>query len=207
MLLINNMYKSIQQYIRQLDTDSIEASRKQLLEPLADYLKGKYQQNESIALQFICTHNSRRSHLGQVWALAMASFYQIDDILSFSGGTQVTAVYPQILKTLQEQYFKVQIVDNSKNPLYAVLIDENNELYLFSKKYDHSSNPEESFAAIMTCSQADGDCPFIPGAERRFAITYEDPKIADGTDQESSQYLIRSIQIATEMKYVFSKIK
>lgn len=59
----------------------------------------------------------------------------------------------------------------------------------------------------MTCSQADGGCPFISGAEKRIAITYDDPKAFDNTDQQTEKYNERSLQIATEMFYVFSQIK
>jgi arsenate reductase len=58
----------------------------------------------------------------------------------------------------------------------------------------------------MTCSHADGNCPMITGAEKRIPITFEDPKISDGTVQQKEVYKERSLQIATELKYVFSEI-
>ena len=58
----------------------------------------------------------------------------------------------------------------------------------------------------MTCSQADGGCPFIAGAEKRIPITFEDPKNSDNTPEQAQVYAERSLQIATEMFYVFSKI-
>ncbi|HJY11282.1 MAG TPA: hypothetical protein VJ304_00760, partial [Flavobacterium sp.] len=67
--------------------------------------------------------------------------------------------------------------------------------------------PKSGFAAIMTCSQADGGCPFIIGAEKRIAVTYEDPKVFDKTDEQTEKYQERSLQIANEMFYIFSKIK
>lgn len=59
----------------------------------------------------------------------------------------------------------------------------------------------------MTCSEADGGCPFIAGAERRIALTYEDPKAFDNTPQQAEKYWERSVQIATELYYVFAQIK
>jgi arsenate reductase len=58
----------------------------------------------------------------------------------------------------------------------------------------------------MTCSQADGGCPFIAGAEKRVPITYDDPKAFDHTPQQAEKYHERSLDIATELKYVFSNI-
>ena len=59
----------------------------------------------------------------------------------------------------------------------------------------------------MTCSHADENCPLIPGAEKKISLMYEDPKLFDRTILEKEKYRERSLQIATEMKYVFSKIK
>ena len=59
----------------------------------------------------------------------------------------------------------------------------------------------------MTCSHADENCPFIPGAEIRIPVRYDDPKAFDGTDLMEAKYLERSKEIATEMLYVFSKIR
>ena len=77
----------------------------------------------------------------------------------------------------------------------------------FSKVFDAEFNPKSGFAAILTCSQADEGCPFIAGAEKRFPIRYDDPKLYDNTDLQSEKYSERSMEIATEMKYVFSQLK
>lgn len=190
-----------------MDTTGISADRKLLLDQLVSYIVDQKDKEQSINLNFICTHNSRRSHLGQIWAAVMADFYGVKDVLTFSGGTETTAVFPMITQTLKDQFFEVEIIDETENPLYSVAFDDENPLYVFSKLYDDSSNPEEDFAAIMTCSQADEACPMITGADQRIALTYEDPKVSDGTDQQEKIYKERSEQIATEMKYVFSKIK
>ena len=201
------MFQKLKQHIDELDVNTIAEDRKALLDELTAYISFKKKENQPINLNFICTHNSRRSHLGQIWAAAMASYFEISDVLTFSGGTETTAVFPMIIKTLQSQGFRVDIVDESENPLYEAAYGEDDAVYLFSKIYDDESNPDENFAAIMTCSQADEGCPFIAGTDKRIALTYEDPKVSDGTDQQEATYLERSIQIATEMKYAFSQIK
>jgi arsenate reductase len=198
------MFTNLKAYIDTLEISTISEARKEVLNPLRDYIASKTGETQEIHLNFICTHNSRRSHLGQVWAQVMAAYFNTPDVLTYSGGTEDTAVFPKIVETLKNQHLQVELVDETENPVYAVAYSENDAIYLFSKKFDDSSNPEADFAAIMTCSQADEDCPVITGAEERFAITYEDPKASDDTDQQEETYLERSIQIATEMKYVFS---
>jgi len=200
------MFPALKNHIDQISIDSISGDRKEILDQLVAYIAYKRAENQPINLNFICTHNSRRSHLGQVWAQVMASYFKIPDVLTFSGGTETTAVFPMIIKTLENQGLQVSIVDETENPLYEVAYGEDDAMYLFSKSYDDESNPEDSFAAIMTCSQADEACPMITGADKRIALTYEDPKVSDGTDQQAEIYLERSLQIAGEMKYVFSKI-
>ncbi|BAO54822.1 low molecular weight phosphatase family protein [Nonlabens marinus] len=200
------MHKKLNDYIDALDVSQVTESRKQVLKVLTDFIQSKVGAEQPIHLNFICTHNSRRSHLGQVWSTAMASYFNIPEVLTYSGGTETTAVFPMIIDTLEYQGFEVESLDDTDNPIYSVGYAEEEALYLFSKKYDDESNPESDFAAIMTCSQADENCPFIAGAEKRIAITYEDPKIADGRDDQQKVYLERSAQIATEMKYVFSKV-
>ena len=200
------MYKTLQAYIDSLDSSQVSDSRKQLLDSLTEFIQNKVAAKQPVHLNFICTHNSRRSHLSQVWAQVMASYFKIPEVLTYSGGTEATAVYPTVIATLEDQGFEVEVLDDTENPIYALAYAEEEALYLFSKKYDDESNPESDFAAIMTCSQADEDCPLIVGAEKRIPITYEDPKISDGTDKQQKVYLERSAQIATEMKYAFSKV-
>jgi len=137
----------------------------------------------------------------------MANYYKLPNVTSFSGGTETTALFPKIAQTIEKQGFQVAIIDQSENPLYAIQFDEESDPILcFSKVYDHYENPKENFAAIMTCDHASENCPVVLGADQRIAITYKDPKSSDGTPEQEQVYLERSIQIATEMKYVFSQI-
>ncbi len=197
----------LQKYIENLDTVCISEERKTILQPLVEYIQSKSASKEKIQLNFICTHNSRRSHLAQVWAQTMAAYFNIPKIDCFSGGTETTAVYPSIIQSLEDTGFDVLIQTQGENPHYKIIYtSENDSILAFSKKYDDVFNPQNSFAAIMTCSQADAGCPFVAGAATRIAITFEDPKISDDTDKQKEVYAARSKQIATEMKYVFSKI-
>ncbi|MCW2259543.1 MULTISPECIES: low molecular weight phosphatase family protein [Sphingobacterium] len=187
---------------------TINQGRKSTLQPLIDYIQDKVTAGSAININFICTHNSRRSHLSQVWAQIAAAHYQIPNVTCYSGGTEETALFPKIAATLENAGLEVTIISETLNPVYAFKYDKNAlPMIGFSKKYDSPFNPESNFAAVMTCSQADGGCPFIPGAEKRIPITFEDPKIADHTAQEDEIYQNRSVEIASEMFYVFSQIK
>jgi arsenate reductase len=214
LLKFNNMskktalYPEIATIADSLNIENIEADRKELLKPLIDFIQSKVSAQEEIRLNLICTHNSRRSHLAQIWAQAAAAHFQIANVFCYSGGTEATSMYPVVGETLKASGFKIQILSYGNNPVYAVKHSENEHpVIAFSKTYYDEFNPREGFAAIMTCSQADGGCPFIAGAEKRIAVTYDDPKEFDNTPQQAQKYHERSLQIAEEMFYVFSQIK
>lgn len=186
----------------------ISEERKDVLQPLIDFIQQKVQARKPVNLNFICTHNSRRSHLSQVWAQTASAYYKIPDVQCYSGGTEVTSLFPKVAETLEAQGFLVSKISDTDNPVYAIKYNEDSfPIIGFSKKYDHPFNPETGFAAIMTCSQADDGCPFIAGAEKRIPVTFEDPKVSDNTPQQTQVYKDRSLQIAVEMFYVFSQIK
>lgn len=202
------MYSTILKTVEQFHFENISNDRKNILQPLIDYIQGKVNSKKRVNLNFICTHNSRRSHLSQVWAQTSASFYNIDNVHCYSGGTEKTALFLKVAETLENQGFQILKIADNINPIYAIKFAENSlPIVGFSKKYDNPFNPVSNFAAIMTCSQADEGCPFIAGAEKRIPITYDDPKISDDTTEQTEVYQQRSIEIATEMMYVFSQIQ
>ena len=204
----SSIFTDIESVINSLNTASISSERKEILQNLIVYIQLKVVSKEQIRINFICTHNSRRSHLSQVWAQTMATYFGIDNVFCYSGGTESTALFPMAAKTLQNSGFKIQQLSEGKNPVYAIKYAENAQPIIgFSKTYDDAFNPQSEFAAIMTCSQADGGCPYIAGAEKRIPITFEDPKAFDNTPQQAIKYEERSLQIATEMSYVFAQIK
>jgi arsenate reductase len=202
------MYKTLVSQIREIiENHPVSEGRRRVLQPLVDYVQYRMSQKKPVRLHCICTHNSRRSHLTQIWAQTAAAFFNIPDVCCYSGGTEETALFPVIAETLSGQGFFIGKISEGSNPVYGIKYAENEPPIVgFSKKYDHFFNPALDFAAIMTCSQADADCPIIPGAEKRISLSYEDPKISDGTSDQKAVYLERSRQIAAEMMYVFSKI-
>lgn len=203
----NKLFPEIEAVINSLNITEISKERKEIVTPLIDYLKDKKSKNELIRLNFICTHNSRRSHLSQIWAQTMASYFGVDKVFCYSGGTEATAMFPKIVETLTNTGFEINTLSEGNNPVYSVKYAENMHPVIgFSKKFGDAFNPKNQFAAIMTCSSADKGCPFVAGSDKRISITYEDPKISDGTPQQTETYNKRSLQIAAEMKYIFSQI-
>lgn len=190
------------------ETSALTPERISLLEPLIDYIQKKRNDDVSAQLVFICTHNSRRSHLAQVWSHTAAAYFHVPNIHCYSGGTEVTAVHPSTLRALSDAGFDIAKTSEGDNPVY--LVDAGSEvspITCFSKTYDHPQNPASHFVAVMTCDHAEENCPYIPGAASRFSITYEDPKIADGTAAQLEVYAQRSRQIAREMFFVFANIR
>lgn len=202
------VFDQIDQAISKLSTDNISEERKEILQPLADFIQSKTDTQEPIRINFICTHNSRRSHLSQVWAQTMAFYFNVKNVQCYSGGTESTALFPMVAETLKNTGFQIETISEGKNPIYSIKYADNEPAVIgFSKKLDDDFNPKSEFAAVMTCSQADGGCPFIVGAEKRIPITFEDPKAFDNTPQQAEKYQERSFQIATELMYIFAQIK
>lgn len=202
------VFEKIEKTIKSLDEAFISDERKEILQRLTDYIQQKVTENKEVNLNFICTHNSRRSHLAQIWAQTLAAYYEVPKVVCYSGGTEATAMYPMVAKTLSDIGFNIDKLSENENPVYSIKYGSNALPVIgFSKTFDHGFNPQSAFAAIMTCSQADAGCPFIAGAETRIPITYEDPKAFDNTPQQEEKYAERSLQIATELNYIFSKIK
>ncbi|MET2986349.1 low molecular weight phosphatase family protein [Aureibaculum conchae] len=203
----SKLFAEIENAIQTFSAKSILDERKNMLQPLIEYIQSKVNAKQPILLNFICTHNSRRSHLSQIWAKTAASYYNINNVFCYSGGTEATALFSKVVETLQNTGFKIKKLSEGKNPVYAIKYSENEHPVIgFSKTFDDTFNPNSGYAAIMTCSHADENCPFIAGAEKRIPITFEDPKKFDNTPEQLAKYNERSLQIATELFYVFSKI-
>lgn len=187
--------------------DRIPEDRRRELEEISDFIRSKMNAGENASAIFICTHNSRRSHLSQVWAQTAAAFYGVAGFKTFSGGVEVTACNERTVAALKRTGFDVTDSTGGKNPVYLVKYSEKAEpIRSFSKLYTDDVNPHEKFVAVMTCDHADANCPLVQGASLRAPIHYADPKAADGTPEEAATYDARSQQIAREMFYMMSVI-
>ena len=202
------VFEKLETSISTIKQITVTKERKAILQHLIDYIQEKNATNETVSLVFICTHNSRRSHLSQIWAQTMAYHFGFLNVTAFSSGTEATALYPTVISSLQEVGFEIETLAEAKNSIYSIKYTQNEHPIIgFSKTLYDAFNPKNKFAAIMTCSQADEGCPFIAGAEKRIPLTYEDPKAFDNTSVEAEKYKERSLQIASEMYYVFSQLK
>lgn len=202
----NELFPEIKETLDSLEALMHSTQREHFLGPIATYLQQKLDCKEPIRLVFVCTHNSRRSHLAQVWAQVLARYYRFGQVECYSSGTQATALFYMVLETLERQGFQVNPLSQGDNPIYAIKFGPDPHPVIgFSKELDHPFNPSSEFTAIMVCDQADQDCPFVGGAQARFSLPYEDPKKHD-QDNPQKAYLDSSLQIATELNYIFSKL-
>ena len=195
------VFPAIAQVLAHLAPEEIPQSRKEILQPLVEYLQEKIAANQVVNLNFICTHNSRRSHLAQVWAQCIARYFQLNTVYCYSSGTEATALYPEIVAALTQAGFRIATLAEQKNPIYSIRFsDQAHPIIGFSKTLDTDFNPKSDFAALLVCDAANESCPLVTGAEKRLFIPYEDPKAFDHTDLQAAKYQERSLQIALPAK-------
>jgi arsenate reductase (thioredoxin) len=203
------MLQNLNNYIAAVTTefDQIADDRKTILAKIATFVAQKQKVGETANLILICTHNSRRSHLSQVWTQVAAHYYGFKNVFGYSGGTEATALFPSAAKALAKAGLQVTGLSDGKNPVYSIKYAENEPAIIcFSKTYEDAFNPQSGFAAIMTCNHADANCPFIPTAEQRISLPFNDPKAFDGTAQQEEKYDERCRDIARELLYAFSLV-
>ena len=202
------MHPELQAYIalRIAEFGSIPAERRAILEDLGAFIGARMRAGKPCDLTFICTHNSRRSHMGQVWGAVAAAHFGIPGVTTYSGGTEATAFNPRAVKALLRAGLAIEKTTEASNPIYHVRFGPDAPaLTCFSKVFNQAPNPTVDFCAVMTCADADEKCPIVHGAAARFAIPYEDPKAFDGVKLESAKYDERCAQIARDMLYALSR--
>lgn len=194
-------------FLKGLKKIQLTDDRKELLTTISKKIATELIKDGEVNVTFICTHNSRRSQLGQVWAFYAAQYFNLN-INAFSGGTEVTSFYRNTIKTLQKVGFNFQVDDFShQNPKYIISFENSTKSILgFSKRYDHPEN-KEPFIAITTCNNADKNCPFIPTASHRLHLPFVDPKASDETPEQEQVYLNTNLQIAGEVHFIFKNVK
>lgn len=200
-----SMLPELQATIERVLAREIPDERKDVLQVLIQYIQSKIDADDDIHLNFICTHNSRRSQFSQIWAQTAADYYGIS-ANCYSGGVEVTAFNERAVASIKRSGFRVS-AKGETNPIYFIFNSDDTEpIRAFSKLFDDPISKASRFAAVMTCSHADENCPFIPGTEKRIPVRYDDPKEFDDTPEEAEMYDVRSMQIAAEMFYTFSSL-
>lgn len=191
-----------------LDTSMIPDERKKELSDLAEIIHSALKEPGQANVIFICTHNSRRSQLAQVWFHLWIDFFGLKNLHAFSGGTEATSFNIRMVDAMNRAGFEMDKLDQSGNPHYRMKTVGGDPAGpdFFSKVYAHPANPQKDFIAVMVCDQADADCPFIPGAYKRFSLPYEDPKRYDGTEEEALAYDLKVLEVGREMYLLARKM-
>ena len=205
-----NLNADLLKYCSSLSSELIQipSDRKEYLNELVSYITEQQKTQKAINLVFVCTSNSRRSHMAQVWSQIASYYYDVKNVSTFSGGTEKTKVNKNALLALEKTGIVLQSHQQSENPVWLASTGVKfTPMVLFSKVYTDSTNPSQNFGAVMVCAEANESCPIVPGADFRLGLPYQDPKAFDNTPQQNEKYDERCRQIAREMFYVFSQIK
>jgi len=208
--IAQNMNDQLLTNIKELTSsfDLITDQRKIELKDLSLIIRDDLKSDMQSQLIFVCTHNSRRSQLSEIWMRTAAHFYGITGIQSYSGGTEATAFNSRMVDAVTRYGFELEVLDEGSNTIYQQIIaGKPFGPQMFSKKYDDTHNPDSNFIAVMVCSDADQKCPFVPGAQSRLALPYLDPKAYDNTPDEQKAYDDKVIEIGREILYVASLLK
>ena len=205
-LILPKLQTTIEELVRQFDR--IATDRKVIISQLTDFIQQKASQQQSVLLNFICTQNSRRSHIAQIWAQVAAHYYGLNAVECFSGGNEATSFNPKAVKAMKEEGYEISILKEGENPVYEVRFSiDARPASVYSKKYDDPPNPRKDFAAIMVCSDKDANCPVVTGAAKKVSLPFEDPKNYDGTPLEAEKYTERVKQIGREILFAFSQVR
>ena len=182
--------------------------RKGELQQLSDVIKAAKSQFGDAKIIVICTHNSRRSHLGQIWLQVATSFYNIDGVEVYSGGTEATEFNSRMIKALSNAGFHITKKTETSNPEYTIQFFEEKERLesYFSKQLNDKVNPQQNFIAIMVCDSADTACPVVVGCFKRLSLPYKDPKDFDDSPEESKAYTDKVKEIGREMLYAVRSV-
>lgn len=206
------LFRELKSYCEKIvsEFDQIPKERKEELRELGNYIYESKSAGERVKLTVICTHNSRRSHMGQLWLYTAAAWYGVEDISAYSGGTEATAFNPRAVDALNRAGFRISKTNSADNPTYNATFQKGIKqrgVLMYSKKFSDRQNPTEGFAAIMVCSDADKSCPVVPGAEARYSFPFDDPRYFDDTPSEELEYDKTVRLIAREMFYVMNHTK
>src|SRR5580765_3813582 len=204
-----NLLPELKPYVNDVANElgTVSSERRDVLDKVAADVATRLEAGKRADMTFICTHNSRRSHMSQIWAATAAYYYGLDDVHTFSGGTQATACNCRTVAAMRRVGFDIEDATTGDNPIYLVrYASDRPVIRAYSKLYNADGNPTDDFIALMTCSVADKSCPIVQGATSRCAIHYADPRLCDDTPTETAAYNERCREIAAEMFYIMARV-
>ena len=184
---------SLDKYIDNLDDIILRDYQKRRVKKISEELRGEI--NSCNKIVFICTHNSRRSQLCEVWGSILSKRFNLD-LSFFSAGTEKTEVCGEAIKSLERAGIEIGIGGKIKLM--------HNQIELHSKTLDEIK--EDEFIAIMTCSDAEKNCPVEPRSKKNIKLFYDDPKKYDGTIEASVEYDKTCRLIASELNAIFKTL-
>lgn len=205
-----NLLPALRPYVQEVahELDKVSGERKLVLNEIVASTTAQLEAGKAARLTFICTHNSRRSHMSQIWLQTAAYYYGLDKVHAFSGGTEATACNCRTVTAMRRAGFAIKDATTGDNPIYLVRYAyDRPPIHAYSKLYNADSNPKRDFIALMTCSVADKSCPIVKGAIARYAIHYADPRLCDDTPTETAAYNERCREIAREMFYIMAEVR
>ena len=204
--LVEPLRPSVKEVIAEFS--QITPKRKKELEQAASFIRQRTEEGKPADMTFICTHNSRRSHLCQIWAQTAAAYYGLTNVTTYSGGTEATACNIRTVQTLRRAGFSIVNSTGGTNPVYLAQYSESRPpSKMYSKRFGDDANPQKDFAAVFSCDDAAERCPVVAGAALRLPVPYVDPKVSDNSPAEPATYDERSRQIAREMFYLMSSVR
>lgn len=169
-----------------------------------------FAKEEVLKVNFICTHNSRRSHFSEILFRTAALHYGLNHVQTFSGGTEGTALFPVVAESCKRFGFEtVELSVHGQRAwkiFHPTLETEATAPLLFSKVYSHESNAQEDYHAMMVCDSANEACPVVFGAKERHPLMFVDPKGSDGTQQQAKVYDETLALIACELGYIARRV-
>ena len=195
--------------------DMIDEPHRQAAQKLAEWMVANYATGKPIEVIVVCTGNSRRSILGSSMGNLAAAYYGLNDIRFYSGGTAPSAFNPRTVTALRDIGFDVAETGTEAtrgsvktlNPMLRVQWGEGLATIEFSKHFSAEGNPSKDFAALMVCSEADAQCPTVPGASLRLSTPYLDPKIYDDSAFEAAKYNERRDDIGRMMLAAICQVR
>lgn len=192
--------------LKTLFTKRPSEDRIEALEAIAQ----SFAKEPTLKVNFICTHNSRRSHFSEILFRTAALFYGLNNVQTFSGGTEGTALYPVVAESCKRFGFETVELSAHGQRAWKIyhpsLETEDTTPLLFSKVYNHESNAQEGYHAIMVCDSANEACPVVFGAKERHPLMFVDPKRSDGTDEQAKVYDETLELIASELGYIAARV-
>lgn len=205
-MISNTIVSKINQLEGQVNL--ITAKRKEELKHLAELIVSEYDDYGEVDIIVICTENSLRSQLVQLWVKSISENYNLDFLNAFSGGTKVTSFNSNMVNALSDYGFSIEKLNDIENPGYLISQSEDDKStdVMFSKLYDDEFNPEYDFIALIVCDVAAENCPVVEDSSHRLVLPYENVKQFDNTEEQLDKYKEKIEEIGREMMFMIMNV-